>query len=615
AMVYHDGSKGLAEIKANERAFHQFGIDLQGFQSSVLKTQGIGADFQIRGNQQLIYAHADMMRKLYADLSELKNMAIELEMNDGMADVAQEIQAYGEGFRQLTEQRQLIGLTQQNGLRGVMRKTAHAMEALALAEGGSKLSVSILQIRRHEKDFLSRKTEKYVSKLHAELAHASRLLQQARLTQQDKRALRSAIKKYRHSFDDIVTATQRVELLFKKLYQHIDATEPILSEALFDAMLIIEEKKQQAELLSNELENNFLFALLFVALIVLTSIAYIARSIIRPLQYLLERMIAIGSGRGDLRQRLDAEGKDEMAKLAQAMNGMMDMISEMIGNARQGSVQVAGSSNQIAASMREQEATVTQQVATTHEIAASSKEIAATATSLLHNMEGVVRLADDAAASASAGQEKIELLEKMLSDIQAASVGVSSKLVNLNEKAAAISHVATSIVKVADQTNLLSLNAAIEAEKAGEHGRGFSVVAQEIRHLADQTATASIDIEAIISAMQSSVSEGVMSMEQCSKKIYAGVDTGSQIGQQLAQVIKQVQELAPMVALANESLADQANGAEGISISIFELQGTSQQTADMVMRTGHAITVLNEAASDMQSLLSEFQIRDTTAEN
>ena len=127
-----------------------------------------------------------------------------------------------------------------------------------------------------------------------------------------------------------------------------------------------------------------------------------------------------------------------------------------------------------------------------------------------------------------------------------ASGVISAKLAVLNEKAGNINQVVTTITKVADQTNLLSLNAAIEAEKAGEYGRGFAVVATEIRRLADQTAVATCDIEQMVKEMQTAVSAGVMGMDKFSEEVRRGAQDVQQIGTQLGSIIQQVQALTPV---------------------------------------------------------------------
>nr|WP_304949706.1 methyl-accepting chemotaxis protein [Verrucomicrobium spinosum] len=111
----------------------------------------------------------------------------------------------------------------------------------------------------------------------------------------------------------------------------------------------------------------------------------------------------------------------------------------------------------------------------------------------------------------------------------------------------------TTITKVADQTNLLSLNAAIEAEKAGEYGRGFAVVATEIRRLADQTAVATSDIEQMVKEMQSAVSAGVMGMDRFSEEVRRGAEVVDQVGTQLTEIIEKVQTLTPSFETVNEA--------------------------------------------------------------
>src|SRR5262249_43316335 len=152
-------------------------------------------------------------------------------------------------------------------------------------------------------------------------------------------------------------------------------------------------------------------------------------------------------------------------------------------------------------------------------IGATAKEISATSKELVRTMDDLATVADQSAALAGSGQTSLTRMEDTMRQVVAAAGSVNAKLAVLNEKAGNIGKVVTTITKVADQTNLLSLNAAIEAEKAGEYGRGFSVVATEIRRLADQTAVATLDIEQMVKEIQSAVSAGVMSMDKFSEEV------------------------------------------------------------------------------------------------
>src|ERR1041385_4835007 len=160
-------------------------------------------------------------------------------------------------------------------------------------------------------------------------------------------------------------------------------------------------------------------------------------------------------------------------------------------------------------------------------------------------MNEVNQVAEQTASLASSGQTSIGRMESTMRQIMEASGSITGKLAVLSEKTANINTVVTTITKVADQTNLLSLNAAIEAEKAGEYGLGFAVVAMEIRRLADQTAVATYDIEKMVKEMQSAVSAGVMGMDKFSDEVRRGVAEVRQGSTHLAPIIYQVQKLTP----------------------------------------------------------------------
>ena len=178
----------------------------------------------------------------------------------------------------------------------------------------------------------------------------------------------------------------------------------------------------------------------------------------------------------------------------------------------------------------------------------------------------------------------------------------------LNEKAASITHVVTTITKVADQTNLLSLNAAIEAEKAGEYGRGFAVVASEIRRLADQTAVATLDIEVMVKDIQAAVSAGVMGMDKFSEDVRSGIQEVRQVGDQLSQVIQQVQAQAPQFQAVNEGMQAQSTSAEQITEALVHLGEAVQQTVEGLRESSQIIDDLNDAASGMHTGVSRFHV-------
>jgi methyl-accepting chemotaxis protein WspA len=223
---------------------------------------------------------------------------------------------------------------------------------------------------------------------------------------------------------------------------------------------------------------------------------------------------------GDLTGQLMVyRDNDVISELAAGIQGMLDSLNNLVARIQQSGIQVTSSATEIAATAKQQEATVSEQAATTNEIRATVTQISATSKELVNTMHEVTDVAFKTAESANQGRSSLVRMEETMRNMMEATAAIGSKLAVLSEKAGNINTVVTTINKVSDQTNLLSLNAAIEAEKAGEYGVGFAVVATEIRRLADQTAVATWDIEQMVKEMQSAVSAGVMGMEKFSTEV------------------------------------------------------------------------------------------------
>ncbi|MGF6088090.1 methyl-accepting chemotaxis protein [Pseudomonas sp. 18173] len=311
---------------------------------------------------------------------------------------------------------------------------------------------------------------------------------------------------------------------------------------------------------------------------------------------------------GDLSGRLNLERKDEFGAVETGFNDMMTELTSLVSQAQRSSVQVTTSVTEIAATSKQQQATATETAATTTEIGATSREIAATSRDLVRTMTEVSTAADQASVAAGSGQQGLARMEETMHSVMGAADLVNAKLAILNEKAGNINQVVVTIVKVADQTNLLSLNAAIEAEKAGEYGRGFAVVATEVRRLADQTAVATYDIEQMVREIQSAVSAGVMGMDKFSEEVRRGMSEVQQVGEQLSQIIHQVQALAPRVLMVNEGMQAQATGAEQINHALVQLGDASSQTVESLRQASFAIDELSQVAVGLRSGVSRFKV-------
>ncbi len=267
-------------------------------------------------------------------------------------------------------------------------------------------------------------------------------------------------------------------------------------------------------------------------------------------------------------------------------------------------VQITTSATQIAASGKELEATVAEQLASTNEVTATAHQIAATSKNLVQTMDSVGGMAQATAQAANESQDELTEMEGVMRQLSEATTSISSKLGVMNSKASNINNVVVTITKVADQTSILSLNAAIEAEKAGEYGAGFAVVAREIRRLANQTAVATLEIEQIVKDMQSAVTVGVMEMDKFNRSVTDSVDRVTKIGDQIGDVISKVQSLPSRFEQVRHSIEEQSEGAQQISEAMEQLSQASEQTADALRETNHALDQLDDAARGLQASIT-----------
>jgi len=322
----------------------------------------------------------------------------------------------------------------------------------------------------------------------------------------------------------------------------------------------------------------------------------------------LKEMVAVAEqiAAGNLAVKVTPKSKNDA--MGNAFFTMAEKLSMLVGQVQKSGIQVNTSATEIAATAKQQQATASEIAATTTEVSATSKEISATSKELVRTMTQVSTVADQSATLAGSGQAGLSRMEETMRHVMEAAASINAKLGVLNEKAGNINQVVTTITKVADQTNLLSLNAAIEAEKAGEYGRGFAVVATEIRRLADQTAVATYDIEQMVKEIQSAVSAGVMGMDKFSEEVRRGMHEVQQVSGQLSQIIQEVQALAPRFEAVNEGMQAQATGAEQITEALSQLSEAAQQTVDSLHQSNQVIDGLNEASVGLRSSVSRFKL-------
>ncbi|MBU0715984.1 MAG: methyl-accepting chemotaxis protein [Verrucomicrobia bacterium] len=306
--------------------------------------------------------------------------------------------------------------------------------------------------------------------------------------------------------------------------------------------------------------------------------------------------------------RIRRPPRDETGQLWHSMSTMADSLNSLVSQVQQSSVQLVSTATEIEATAREQASVIATFGASTTQVVTAAKQISATSQELSQTMETVKNVAEGTVTLADTGRTGLTGMDSSIRQLAKAAASISDKLAAINVKAGTISMVVTTITKVADQTNLLSLNAAIEAEKAGQYGQGFAVVAREIRRLADQTAVATLDIEHMVKEMQSAVAVGVMEMDKFSGEVGRGTEAMETISRPLVGIIAQVKDLAPKFETVNDGMHAQSQGAQQISQALTQVSKGAVKTAESLRQFNEATAQLRNAAQRLQAEVEKFKV-------
>jgi methyl-accepting chemotaxis protein len=311
---------------------------------------------------------------------------------------------------------------------------------------------------------------------------------------------------------------------------------------------------------------------------------------------------------GDLTTRVNTNSKDELGEVARAFNKMAEDFTALIGQVRQSADQVTSSADLVS--------TTAEQVANGSRGQTSEAEVAASSVEDLNEMvkevadkaEHVLTAANEASAMSDEGQQVVNNAVRGIQQVAQTVSESASLIAALGQRSDQIGQIVKVIKDIADQTNLLALNAAIEAARAGEQGRGFAVVADEVRKLAERTTKATSEISDMISAIQSETGSAVSTMEKGSSQVSQGVDLASQAGkslQNIDQSVKQVVEMIQQIASATKS---QSAASDRITTRVEQIVLMAKENGSAVEQTEQATHDLQKLSAHLQQVVSRFKL-------
>lgn len=345
-------------------------------------------------------------------------------------------------------------------------------------------------------------------------------------------------------------------------------------------------------------------------IIIILSIIILTKGISSPIVKCAS--VAGSMAEGDLTKKLDIEAsqipKDEVGTLLTATSNMSEKLRAMLSELKITSDTLASASQQLSASSEQMSRGVLEQSGRSSQIATSSTEMSQTVIDIAKNASSIASSAVETAKTAKTGEE---IVDKAVQEVKAIAQTVSESaglMTSLGDKSKQIGDIVNVIKDIADQTNLLALNAAIEAARAGEQGRGFAVVADEVRKLAEKTSKATSEIASMIGAIQSEVQKAVSSMNEGTKRVEIGVEYSSNAGKALREIVKSVDNLQSMVQQIASATEEMSSVSEQISSDIETIATVARETSTSSEQIAESSSDLARLATKLSDLVRQFKI-------
>jgi len=353
-------------------------------------------------------------------------------------------------------------------------------------------------------------------------------------------------------------------------------------------------------------------AALFVGLLGMLAAVWLAKSIAEPVRQAVSMAESIAAG--DLTARGSDAGTHEMGRLLSAFGRMTSTLGGAIARIQAAGERLSSTESDAGLALARQDRTVRSFSGIAQDISAAVTEISVTSEQLLNDTSSVREVAHEAARVADEGRGGLESMTTSMHQLDDAMNAFTRKLATISQRAGGITSVVTTIAKVADQTNLLSVNATIEAEKAGDSGRGFRIVAQEIRRLADQTALATKDIERMVRDMQAAVSSGTMEMDRFRNEVNQRIGEVAGVSEKLGRIIEPVQSVTQSLDVVHDGVQAQSRGTLQIRDAMESLRaGAGESAASLAVFAGslgdlrRSIVEINTEAFRFRTAESAFE--------
>ncbi|NNB05615.1 methyl-accepting chemotaxis protein [Pseudomonas fragi] len=366
--------------------------------------------------------------------------------------------------------------------------------------------------------------------------------------------------------------------------------------------------KEQAFAALSEFRTSAIIATVIAVVSIIALLGLLIRLLMQPLHVMTRAMQNIAEGEGDLTRRLAVESQDEFGILGSAFNRFVERIHTSISEVASATEQLNEVALRVVSASNSSMLNSDEQASRTNSVAAAINELGAAAQEIARNAAEASHQASDARGLAEEGQQ---VVERSISSMQQLSqlLGTSSGHIEaLNDKTVNIGQILEVITSISQQTNLLALNAAIEAARAGEAGRGFAVVADEVRNLAHRTQESAQQVQKMIEELQVSARGSVSTMEESQRHSQDSVEIANRAGERLISVTERIGEIDGMNQSVATATEEQTSVVESINMDITEINTLNQEGVENLQSTLRACSDLEQQAVRLKQLVGSFRI-------
>jgi methyl-accepting chemotaxis protein len=588
--------------------FSKVALGLSSIRGDMLMLRRNEKDFLVRLDTKYNQQFSDNLEHLLANTDVLYKDALEAGLHaEPIQQMRDAFIEYGGLFAKLVSIQKTIGTNPKDGYYGDLRNAVHKAEENINALNDQQLRADMLQLRRNEKDFMLRLNEKYIGKFNKNITHFYDGLANTSHDSSKKSSIKASMTDYQKNFLKLVEGMKEKGLNSKsgvigEMRKSIHTAEELIKSTGDDLQNTIKSE------LGSQDKVNFFKNIISIGIVflIIGLLYWLAKGILDSVNN-ISNVIRYSSENKDLSVRVYTKVQDELGETGAAFNEMMESFVSTIGEVNSASLQMAASAEELSSVTAQTNGNIDQQKEETKVLVTSIDNMVHAALQVAEKSLLAAESSSKTNEESIEGREVINSAVATISSLSDSILRASSSIERVEQDSENIGTVLDVIRGIAEQTNLLALNAAIEAARAGEQGRGFAVVADEVRTLAGRTQESTQEIQTMIESLQAGTKEAVSLMNESSTLTSDSVGKTSAADQRFVQISDSIQHICQLNNEISDSAKAQESTSEEVNSHVSSITEIAAHTELGAKETSQASKDLAKIASQLQILVNQFK--------